>query len=86
MQTGQVEANLVHLNETFHLPYIPELIERKTQGGEQVYLTEADLTFHQQEIERLTQRLEEARDQTQLPELPRTRPQLNELLVTLRLP
>lgn len=86
MQTGQIEANLVYLNETFRLPYIPELIQRKTHGGEQVYLTEADLTFHQREIERLTQRLEEARDKTQLPEATRTRPQLSELLVTLRLP
>jgi predicted nucleotidyltransferase len=86
MQTGQIEANLAHLNETFRLPYIPELIERKTQGGEQVYLTEADLTFHEQEIERLTQRLEKARDQTYLPEVPSTRPQLNDLLIQLRLP
>ncbi|MCR9118302.1 MAG: nucleotidyltransferase domain-containing protein, partial [bacterium] len=34
MRTGEVEANLVRLNETFKLPYIPELIDRKINGTE----------------------------------------------------
>jgi predicted nucleotidyltransferase len=85
MQTGQVEANLVYLNETFHLPYIPELIERKLSGGEQVFLTQADLTFYEREMERLTKQLEEAFAQTTLPETPTTRPQLHQLLIHLRL-
>ncbi len=34
MRTGEVEANLTRLNNEYRLPYIPELIERKTQGTE----------------------------------------------------
>ena len=32
MRTGEVEANLVKLNETFKLPYIGELVARKLSG------------------------------------------------------
>src|SRR5215203_777412 len=35
MRTGEVEANLVRLNETAKLPYVPELIARKLAGPEQ---------------------------------------------------
>jgi hypothetical protein len=31
---GEVEANLLALNEEFHLPYIPELAQRKIIGSE----------------------------------------------------
>src|SRR5690348_11296801 len=34
MRTGQVEANLVRLNEIAQLPYISELIARKVSGAE----------------------------------------------------
>lgn len=34
MRTGEVEANLVTLNESFRLPYIPDLIARKLKGPE----------------------------------------------------
>src|SRR5437870_9578739 len=34
MRSGEVQANLVRLNEVFRLPYVPELIERKTTGPE----------------------------------------------------
>ncbi len=52
MRTGQVEANLLRLNEQAKLPYIDELVARKTAGGERSYLADADLTFHQREYER----------------------------------
>ena len=32
MRTGEVEANLSRLNETFRLPYIADLIDRKLAG------------------------------------------------------
>lgn len=85
MQTGQVEANLRHLNQRFQLPYIPDLIERKTSGPEKATLNEADLAFHQKEYERLLQALEQARDTSSLPETPTARPALSDLLVRLRL-
>jgi hypothetical protein len=85
MQTGQVEANLIHLNERFRLPYIPELISRKLAGPEKSVLEAADLAFHLAEFERLTRTLEQAMLDSQLPESPSGRAQLNDLLVRTRL-
>src|SRR6185437_8109273 len=53
MNTGEVEANLVRLNESAKLPYIGELIDRKTGGPEKGRLERTDLEFHQREYERL---------------------------------
>ncbi len=83
--SGEIEANLVHLNETFKLPYLPELIERKVSGTEKGTLDEADLVFHEQEYERLRTELEEAFEQSDLPEQPSGAAALNDLLVRLRL-
>ena len=85
MQTGQIEANLLRLNEQAKLPYIGELVERKMTGGERSKLTDADLTFHQREYERLVARLEEAFQQSHLPEAASAQAALNDLLVRLRL-
>ena len=85
MQTGQVEANLVTLNQHFALPYLPDLVARKLAGPEKSILDEADIAFHQAEYERLTTCLEEAMANSQLPEAPSARPALNDLLVRLRL-
>src|ERR1022692_1518656 len=52
MRTGEVEANLVTLNESFRLPYIAEMIERKTKG-EKTVLGEADVASHESEYQRL---------------------------------
>ncbi len=38
MQTGEIEANLVKLNEKFQLSYIPDLIARKLEGEEKSVL------------------------------------------------
>ncbi len=85
MQTGQIEANLVYLNELFCLPYIPELIARKLAGPEKSVLEPADLSFHQAEVERLTKTLEQAMLESRLPESPSGKAQLNDLLVRTRL-
>jgi uncharacterized protein len=53
MQTGKIEANLIKLNESFKLSYLPELIERKTSGAEKGVLPETDLDFYRREYERL---------------------------------
>ena len=85
MRTGEVEANLVTLNESFRLPYIGELIERKTKG-EKTALTETDVTFHVSEYQRLRGVLQAAHDASALPELPceKARAALNDLLVRVR--
>lgn len=85
MRTGEVEANLVRLNETFRLPYIPELIERKVSGTEKGTLEQADLKLHEQEYERLRADLEQAHSVSKLPEQARGAGALNDLLVGIRL-
>jgi uncharacterized protein len=84
MQTGEVEANLVTLNERFKLPYIPELVERKLSGPEKGTLDDADTTFHEREYERLLAALEAARDESNLLENPSAKPALNDLLLRVR--
>ncbi|MBM4004365.1 MAG: nucleotidyltransferase domain-containing protein [Planctomycetes bacterium] len=85
MRTGEVEANLVRLNETAKLPYISELIARKTGGPEKGRLDQVDLAFHQQEYERLRGMLQSAFESSQLPESPTAAAALNDLLVRVRL-
>jgi uncharacterized protein len=85
MRMGEIEANLVRLNETFKLPYVPDLIERKISGTEKGTLQEADFPFHEQEYERLRAELEGALEQSALPEQPSGAAALNDLLVRLRL-
>lgn len=87
MRTGEVEANLVTLNESFRLPYIPDLIARKLGGPERSTLDDADMTFHQGEFERLRAELESAQAASTLREVPSetTRAAVNDLLVRVRL-
>lgn len=88
MRTGEVEANLVKLNETvFKLPYLDELVGRKLAGAEKATLGEADLPFYQQEYERLRVELEEAFQTSSLPQAPSsaTKAALNELVIGTRL-
>ena len=85
MQTGQVEANLLRLNEVFRLDYLPELIARKLAGPEQGYLDNADLAFHRKEYQRLRDELDAAHQASKLPDHPTTRDALNDLLIRLRL-
>ena len=85
MRTGEVQANLVALNESFKLPFVPDLMARKLGGGEHATLTDADVEFHRAQYLRLRAELEAARDVSTLPELPTARPALNDLLLRLRL-
>lgn len=85
MRTGDVEANLIRLNEVFSLPYLGQLIEAKVEGAEEQTLAEADMSFHVAEYIRLTRELEKARDASELPENPSTRDALHDLVVRLRL-
>lgn len=85
MRTGEVEANLVRLNETANLPYVPVLIARKTGGLEKGKLEAADLAFHQREYERLCRELEQAYTDSRLPEGPSSGAALHDLLVRVRL-
>lgn len=83
LETGRVEANLPRLNETFRLPFIPDLIAQKQQ--EDAVLVEADTTLHGDTIVRLQRRLDRAFEESALPERPTNRPALNDFLVRVRL-
>jgi predicted nucleotidyltransferase len=87
MRTGEIEANLVTLNEEFRLPYIADLVARKLSGPEKSKLEDADIAFHEAEYQRLRGELQAAHDASKLPELPsdETRAALNDLLVRVRL-
>jgi uncharacterized protein len=87
MRTGEIQANLVTLNEDFRLPYIGDLVARKLAGPEKSKLEDADIAFHEAEYQRLRVELQAAHDASELPELPNeeTRAALNDMLVRLRL-
>jgi predicted nucleotidyltransferase len=87
VRIGEVEANLVTLNEEFRLPYIADLVAHKLAGPEKSTLGDADVSFHQAEYERLRGELQAAHDASRLPEVPseETRSALNDLLVCVRL-
>jgi hypothetical protein len=87
MRTGEVEANLVTLNEEFRLPYVPDLVARKLAWPEQSGLSDAGVSSHQAEYERLRGELRAAHEASRLPELPsaETRSALDDLLVRVRL-
>src|SRR5881296_1768932 len=53
MRTGEVEANLVTLNEEFRLPYVADLVARKLAGPAKSSLSEADIAVHASEYQRL---------------------------------
>jgi predicted nucleotidyltransferase len=90
MRTGEIEANIVTLNQSFRLPYINDLVARKLTGTENLsvgQLLDSEMAFHETEYERLRAELQTAYDTSHLPELPSdaTRAALNDLLLRLRL-
>ena len=85
MRTGVVEANLRTLNTEARLVHVDELVQRKLAGPEQGTISTADLRFHESEVERLTNGLRTAHDESSLPKAPSGQEALNDLLVRLRL-
>lgn len=84
MQTGEMEANLVTLNQRFNLPYLDDLIAQKLSGAEQCELPTIDLDFHHHEFTRLLMELELARDESSLPTEATAFPAMNDLLLKAR--
>jgi len=85
MRTGRIEANLNTLNEEFRLPYVPELVDRKTHGSERGTLNSGEAEFHAGEYTRLIAQLEAAAAATHLPPEPTCREALNDLVIRVRL-
>lgn len=84
MRTGQVEANLLTLNDSFRLPYVPELVARKLAGPEQSTLDDGDIEYYRREYERLSGELQAAFDASALPDVPTAKPALHDLLLRMR--
>lgn len=85
MRTGEVETNIIRLNDEFKLPYVPDLVTQKAMGAEQSQVPDDKVAVHRGEFERLRVELEEAHQQSALPETPSGKRALNDLLVRLRL-
>jgi predicted nucleotidyltransferase len=84
MRTGEVEANVLRLNELARLPHVDELVRRKLAGPEQSALGEDDFACHRAEYERLRIELQAAFEASTLPEVSSAKPALNDLLIRLR--
>jgi predicted nucleotidyltransferase len=85
MRTGEVEANLLKLNETAKLSYVDDLVARKLAGAEKSRLDAADVEFHEREFERLMAELEAEAGKSSLPETAQGRTALNDLLIRMRM-
>jgi predicted nucleotidyltransferase len=85
MRTGEVQANLVRLNETANLPHLTDLIDRKLHGEEMETIKTGDISFHSREYSRLRSELEDASKSSRLPETASAAPALHDLLLRLRL-
>ncbi len=85
MRTGRVDASLPSCNRELRLPYIAELIARKTAGAEQSVLADADVGFHRAEYLRLTRVLADAAETSHLPETATGRAALGDFVLRTRL-
>ena len=84
MRTGEVEANIVVLNDLFRLSQVAELVDRKRHGAEKMALDEKELAQHDRYLDQLESELVEAHAGSHLPEAPTTVEALDELVVRLR--
>lgn len=85
MRAHRIEANLSVLNDTYKLPFIPELMARKIGGVEKETLDASEVDQFEQEFVRLRERLVAEAAATSLPDHNSARPALNDLLVRIRL-
>lgn len=83
LQTGEVEANLLHLNARFGLTFLDELIARKVHG-ENINVGALDWSFHEAQLAELERQMDRAFEESKLPEAPERQP-VSEFLVNLRL-
>lgn len=83
LRTGEVEANLLRLNEHFGFGFLDELIARKV-GGENTPVGDLDWPFHEARLAELEVQFDRAFTESKLSEN-RDRKPVNELLVRLRL-
>ena len=81
LRTGEIEANLLKLNEHFRFDFLNELIARKV-GGENISVGEVDWSFHEAKLRELESQLDLAFAESPLPE-DRDRKPISDFLVSL---
>jgi predicted nucleotidyltransferase len=85
LRTGELNANLLECNAEMKLPYIADLVARKTGGLEKGALDDADFSFHESEVQHLQALLEASAAESPLPETSSAHGALNDLLLRIRL-
>lgn len=85
MRSGEVEANLVRLLDTYPLDGVHDLVARKLAGAERGTLTPEEVAAHEPVFQGLLARLHEAAAASRLPDAPTAGPALHDLVVRLRL-
>ena len=85
MRTGRVDASLPSCNREMRLPYVADLVARKTAGAEHGVLSEADVDFHRAEYLRLARVLADAAERSRLPETATGRAALGDFVLRTRL-
>jgi len=85
MRSGEIQAALPALLDDYPIPGVPDLIAAKTGGVEKLPLSTSDVARHRPEFDRLTRLLEQARDDSDLPEAPTAFDALDDLTVRLAL-
>ena len=85
MGTGEVIANIQMLNERFGYPEIDELVARKREGAEKMALDAKDMEHHGTLLDRLETMLQEAHDNSDLPDEPTSVAALQDFVIRLRL-
>lgn len=85
MRSGEIEANLVRLNEHARLSHVNDLIAQKTGDREQSTLNDDAFAFHAGEYARLRAELETAHQESRLRENTDAGQDLEALLIRLRM-
>ena len=85
MRSGELEANLIQLNQEFKSQIINDLIELKLNGVERQTLANADLPFYQTQYQQLREQLQSAENDSPLPDKKDVEPALHDWLIRLRL-
>lgn len=84
MRTGEVEANLVLLNQEFHLDFLDELIKLKLEGPEKGRIEHAHIEFYEKSFLSLLEQLKLESERSRLPDEPTAMDALNDLLIRIR--
>ncbi|MDR3708985.1 MAG: nucleotidyltransferase domain-containing protein [Capsulimonadaceae bacterium] len=85
MRSGEIEANIVALNETHRLGYLYDLVAKKTADAELAMVPAGSSDLYEREYERLRGELEDAYKASTLPEQPSCELALDAFLIRVRL-